>query len=269
MSVKQSRLAKSKLFGAAAMLLGIFGFLVIIHRLCCYVYEYDAEFSPVDYGRFNVLSFFTIQSNVFVYIYLICAGLAAFGVKRAGKLAYEPVVGAMATTYILVTGVVYTAGIPMGFTPPFTWHDSYHAMNSFIQVYFHMIIPPLMLILWFFPLTDKRAAHRDVWWFALYPLAYSVFSIIRGAVGKMHFYPYPFYRPEFIWSLFAGSAEVDYGLAYFLMALVLVVGVMLFVGIGRLMMLINDTMVKRMFWQPPYKREPREAPSCGGGEGEI
>ena len=85
----------------------------------------------------------------------------------------------------------------------------------------------------------------------------------------MHFYPYPFYRPEFIWSLFAGSAEVDYGLAYFLMALVLVVGVMLFVGIGRLMMLINDTMVKRMFWQPPYKREPREAPSCGGGEGEI
>lgn len=246
MQAQKSRLAKSKIFGTAAVVLGVFGFLVIIHRLSCYVFEYDAEFSPVDYGRFNVLSFFTIQSNVFVYVYLIAAGLAAFGVKGAEKIAHEPLVGAMATTYILVTGVVYTAGIPMGFTPPFTWYDAYHAMNSFIQVYFHMIIPPVMLILWFFPFADKRVRHSDVWYFAVYPLVYSVFSIMRGALGEMHFYPYPFYKPEFIWSLFS-SAPVNYAAAYVLMALVLAVGLMLFVGIGRLTILINDKTTDKLF----------------------
>lgn len=244
--IKKSKLAQNKIFGAAAVLLGVFGFLVIIHRLSCYVFEYDAQYSPVDYGRFNVLSFFTIQSNVFVYIYLIAAGLAAFGVKGAEKIAYEPLVGAMATTYIVVTGVVYTAGIPMGFTPPFEWYDAYHAMNSFIQVYFHMIVPPLMLVLWFFPFTDKRIKHSSVWYFAIYPLVYSVFSIIRGALGKMHFYPYPFYRPEFIWSLFS-SDTVNYAAAYALMALVLAAGLMLFVGIGRAIVLVNDRMISVFF----------------------
>lgn len=256
MSTQKSRLAQSKVFGTAAILLGVFGFLVIIHRLSHYIYEYDAEFSPVDYGRFNILSFFTIQSNVFVYVYLIAAGLAAFGVKGAAKVAHTPVVGAMATTYILVTGVVYTAGIPMGFTPPFEWHDSYHAMNSFIQVYFHMIVPPLMLILWFFPFTDRRIRHADAWYFAIYPLVYSLFSIVRGGVGAMHFYPYPFYRPDFIWSLFS-SAPVNTAAAYVLMMLVLAVGLLLFVGIGRLMILINDKMTDRWFVAARYVRMPR------------
>ena len=246
MKACKSKLATNKVFGVAAILLGVFGFLIIIHRLSHYVYEYDPEFSPVDYGSFNILSFFTIQSNVFVYVYLIAAGLAAFGVKAGEKVAHSPLVGAMATTYILVTGVVYTAGIPMGFTPPFEWYDSYHAMNSFIQVYFHMIIPPVMLVLWFFPFADRQVKPRYAWYFAIYPLVYSVFSIIRGTVGKMHFYPYPFYRPEFIWSLFS-DAPVNEAAAYVLMALVLVVGLMLFVGIGRLMIFINDRAAARVF----------------------
>lgn len=234
------------------MILGVFGFLIIIHRLCYYKFEYDEKFSPVDYGKFNILSFFTIQSNVFVYVYLICAGLASFGVKCAKKVAYNPLVGAMATTYILVTGLVYTAGIPMGFTPPFQWGDSYHAMSSFIQVYFHMIIPPFMVILWFFPFTNKRINHKTVWFFAIYPFVYSIFSIIRGAVGDMHFYPYPFYRPEFIWSLFSKGA-INYPLAYFLM---FVVGMLLFIGIGRLLILANDKMVDKQFCDVDvYKRE--------------
>lgn len=196
-----------------------------------------------------------VQSNVFVYVYLICAGLASFGVKCAKKVAYNPLVGAMATTYILVTGLVYTAGIPMGFTPPFQWGDSYHAMSSFIQVYFHMIIPPFMVILWFFPFTNKRINHKTVWFFAIYPFVYSIFSIIRGAVGDMHFYPYPFYRPEFIWSLFSKGA-INYPLAYFLMFVVLVLGMLLFIGIGRLLILANDKMIDKQFCDVDvYKRE--------------
>ena len=67
-----------------------------------------------------------------------------------------------------------------------------------------------------------------------------------GAVGKMHFYPYPFYRPEFIWSIFS-KGDVNYPLAYFLMFIVLMAGMLLFVGIGRLMMFINDKMISKTF----------------------
>lgn len=262
--MRQSRLAKSKAAGVAMMTLGVFGFLVIIHRLSCYVFEYDAEFSPVDYGRFNVLSFFTIQSNVFVYVYLICAALACFGVKGAEKFGHSPFFGAMATTYIIVTGVVYTAGIPMGFTPPFTWHDPYHAMNSFIQVYFHMIVPPVMLVLWFFPFTDRRVRHRDVWYFGIYPFLYSLFSILRGGVGKMHFYPYPFYRPEFIWELFGGGENVNFAAAYVLMFLVLIAGICLFVGLGRLLVTVNDMMTEKFFPSVAYERICADGASKGG-----
>lgn len=72
----------------------------------------------------------------------------------------------------------------------------------------------------------------------------------------MHFYPYPFYRPEFIWSIFS-KGDVNYPLAYFLMFLVLMAGMLLFVGIGRLMILINDKMIDKQFVSlvASYERE--------------
>lgn len=126
-----------------------------------------------------------------------------------------------------------------------------------------MIIPPIMLVLWFFPLSNRKVKHKYVWYFAIYPLVYSIFSIIRGAVGKMHFYPYPFYRPEFIWSIFSKSQTVNYPLAYFLMALVLIVGMLLFIGIGRLMILINDKRVDSVFkpLEPLYVRDEEQEQS--------
>ena len=71
----------------------------------------------------------------------------------------------------------------------------------------------------------------------------------------MHFYPYPFYRPEFIWSLFSKGA-INYPLAYFLMFVVLVLGMLLFIGIGRLLILANDKMIDKQFCDVDvYKRE--------------
>ena len=43
---KESKLAKNKAFGTLLMILGVFGFLIIIHRLCYYKFEYDEKFSP-------------------------------------------------------------------------------------------------------------------------------------------------------------------------------------------------------------------------------
>lgn len=233
-------LYKNKLFGSLLFLIGLFGVLVILHRLSYYVYEYDPEFSPIDYGRFNILSFFTVQSNILVCFYLITSALAVFGIQKAQKIAFSPLFGAMVTTYIIVTGAVYCCGIPLGFTPPFTWDNPTHAMLSFIQVFHHMIVPPLMVILWFFPATDNRISHKKLIYFGIYPLVYSLFSIARGAVSNPTFYPYPFYRPDFITSMISPDKPQNYVVGYILMIPLLILGIGLFIAVARLVVLIND-----------------------------
>ncbi len=233
-------LYKNKLFGTFLLIIGIFGVLVILHRLSYYVYEYDPEFSPIDYGRFNILSFFTVQSNILVCFYLITSALAVFGAKKAQKIAFCPTFGAMVTTYIIVTGAVYCCGIPLGFTPPFSWDNPTHAMLSFIQVFHHMIVPPLMVILWFFPATDRCVDHKKLLFFGIYPLVYSLFSMVRGAVSDPTFYPYPFYRPDFVWSMVFADKPVNIAAAYIMMIPLLIVGIGLFIAVARLVIMIND-----------------------------
>lgn len=233
-------IAKNKAVGVFLMVIAVFGFLLIAHRLSYYVYEYDPKFSPVDYGKYNILSFFTVQSNFFVYVYLLISALGIFGVERARKIAFSPTVGLLLTTYIIVTGLVYCCGIPLGFTPPFKWDSPGHSMSSFIQVYYHMIVPPLMIILWFFPFTNEKIEKKNLLYVGIYPLVYSLFSIVRGAFSDTTFYPYPFYNPQFIWEMFFKDKPINTPLAYIMIIPLLFVGIGLFVLIARFLILIND-----------------------------
>lgn len=237
---KINPLYQKKLFGMLLLIIGVFGILVILHRLAHYVYEYDAQFSPIDYGRFNIISYFTVQSNIFVCGYLLTMSAAVFGNKHAQKIAFNPMLGTMVTTYIVLTGLVYCCGIPLGFTPPFKWDNPTHAMSSFIQVFHHMIIPPFMLILWLFPASNKKVSYKSVWLIGIYPLVYSVFSIVRGAVSDPTFYPYPFYQPTFFWEMLLGDRPLNLPLAYLLMLPALIAGIMLFVMVGMIIAFIHN-----------------------------
>ncbi len=243
-STMRFSVSRNKILGAALLVVSIFAVLIIFHRFGYYAYEYDAQFAPVDYGKYNFLSFFTVQSNIFVCIYLTSLSMALLGVKCAEKIAFNPVIGTMVTTYIFVTGLVYCCGIPMGFTPPFKWDTPGHSITSFIQVFHHMIIPPVMVALWFFPMTNRRVGHKKLWIYGIYPLVYSLFSIVRGAVSDLHFYPYPFYRPDFIRELFFGDRFADNIYAgYALMVPVLIAGITLFIAIARVFIFISDKRI--------------------------
>lgn len=246
MEIKIRNSMKNKSLGIVLLILGLFSVAVILHRLSYYVFEYDAKFSPIDYGRFNIISYFTVESNIFVCFYLLVNAFAVLGNEKAKRIAFSPTLSLFVTTYIIVTGVVYCCGIPFGFTPPFKWDTPTHSMSSFIQVYHHMIIPPLMLILFLFPATNKKADKKCVWYAGIYPLVYSVFSIIRGVFSNPTFYPYPFYRPEFIWDLFLKGKEMNLALAYLLMLPVLVVGIGIFIALARLLLFIQDKRKEKM-----------------------
>lgn len=237
-------LYKNKIFGICLLILGVFSVLVIIHRMAHYVYEFDPKYSPIDYGRFNFLSFFTVQSNIFVCFYLLVSAFAVLGNAQAQKIAFSPMLGALVTAYILITGIVYCCGIPLGFTTPYQWDNPTHSMLSFIQVYHHMIIPPLLLLLWFFPATKQRIAPKKSWLFAVYPLVYSIVSVVRGALVQPTFYVYPFYNPSFFWEMFFGDKPMDLTQAYWLMVPILLAAMFLFIGTAALLIFIHNRRVK-------------------------
>lgn len=243
--VQENKIAKNKWVGAVLLLFALFGFFVFVYRLCYYAYEYDPEYSPVDYGKYNILSYFTVQSNFFCYVYFLFAALGIFGVEKAKKIGFHPAVGALVTVYVLVAGITYTAGIPLGMTPPFKWDTPAHSMSSFIQVYYHMIIPPAALILWCFPFTNQRLTKKTLVLSGIYPLVYSLFSIVRGRFSDPTYYPYPFYNPEFIWGMVSKNTPVNFVGAYLLMAVLLVFGISLFVGITALIVWVHNKKVRR------------------------
>ncbi len=244
MFLTEKRIAKNRAVGAFLIAFALLGFALIAHRLCHYIYEYDAQYSPVNYGKYNILSYFTVQSNFFAYVYFLCAGLGICGCEKAKKIGFNSCAGALVTVYVLVAGVTYCAGFPMKLTPPLKWDGAYHAMQSFIQVYYHMIMPPLALALWFFPFRNEKLGKKCVLLSGVYPFIYSVFSIIRGAFSDPEYYPYPFYNPAFVWQAVRGDESMNTAAAYGIIAVLLVFGISLFMGITALIVLIHNKRVK-------------------------
>ncbi len=246
MDYKLRPLMKNKPFGALMIFTGLIGVAIIIMRIVCYEFEYVPGYYEIDYGRFNFFSFFTVQSNILVSVYLLCLGAAVFGNERAKKIAFSPMVRLAVTTYILVTGMVYCGGIPMKMTPPLSWDNFQHAMLGTVQVFHHMIMPPFMLILFLIPPTDEKIQRKKLWIIGIYPFVYSVFSIVRGAGSNPQFYPYPFYRPEFFWNMFFNGKELNTASAYLLMLPMLILGISVFVLLSLILSLIHNRLCSKM-----------------------
>ena len=223
---------RKKVLGTLLVLVGLFGFVLLVYRVAAYQFEYDAVSSPVDYGRWNFFSYFTIQSNIAGYIYLVLVGLAFCGVQKVEAAAYNPLFGAFVTTYVVMAGLVFCAGLPLGMSPAFEWDTWAHGVYSFMQIFYHMVMPVIVLVLWFLPVSQKPIPYSKSWLFYIYPFAYSVFSILRGTFGGMHYYPYPFYNAEFFdgsWALMIGG---------------LVVGCLIFVAAGLLFIWIHNKRIE-------------------------
>ena len=237
---------KNKAFGACLLLTGAAAFALIVLRVVFYQFKFDPQYYPVDYGRFNFFSFFTVQSNLYVCFYLVCLGCAVFGAKRAQIIAFSPMVRLTVTTYILVTGMVYCGGIPMKMTPPLYWTDFYQSLLSVVQIVHHVVMPVLVLVLFLLPPTNKKIRFRALPLVGIYPLAYSLVSIARGALTDPQFYPYPFYRPDFFWTMFFGSRPLQPVAAYLLMLPMLLLGIGVFLLIALVLTAVHNRICSRL-----------------------
>ena len=246
MTGREQPLMKNKAFGVLLLVMALIALGVILLRICCYQFEYDPKYYTVDYGRFNFFSYFTVQSNLYVYFYLFCLSFAIFGSSRAKKIAYRPMVRLTVMTYILVTGVVYCAGFPLGMSPPLSWDNFQHAMLASVQVLHHMIMPTFMFILFLLPPTDETIDLKKLPLVAVYPLVYSLVSVERGALSEPPFFPYPFFRPEFFWNILCRGREMNLPAAYLLMTPFILLGICLFPLIALALAKLHNKRCKQL-----------------------
>jgi hypothetical protein len=126
-----------------------------------------------------VFAYFTILTNL-----LVAVVFTALAVERTPMRAPWVVAGTMLS--ILLVGVIY--GLLLHGTMELS------GGSAVANVLNHMATPVLVPLFWiiFTPKGELRWWHPLVW--AIYPLAYFAYSLIRG--GQTGQYPYPFLDPS-------------------------------------------------------------------------
>jgi len=168
-------------------------------------------FPPIAGGGGSVVSFlsyFTIQSNLIaatVLLWLAIRPPAAANVLRAD------IIRGAAVLYLAITGIVFAlllSGASAQMPAALLWTNAVlHQLSPILLFLDWLVVPPAP------GLTFRRA----LWWL-VYPLAYLVYTLVRGAI--IDWYPYPFLTPEVV-------GGYDGVLAY---AAAITIGVLVFMG---------------------------------------
>ena len=125
-------------------------------------------------------SFFTILTSLFVaagYTFPLLAPASAPGRYFASASARGS-----AAVYIVVVGVVYALLLSQLYHP--------HGWAKFADVLVHDVAPVFYVVYWFIFAAKEDLRWKDAAAWLGYPLAYLVWTLLRGAL--VSYYPYPF-----------------------------------------------------------------------------
>ncbi|CAN5356863.1 Pr6Pr family membrane protein [soil metagenome] len=131
----------------------------------------------------NFFSFFTIQSNVLAAAMLLYSAVRA---ARPDALPRRDILRGAVTLYLLITGIVY--GVLLS-----GYQDALQTTIPWVDTVLHRIIPLVIVADWLLDPPVARLRWRFVRWWLAYPVAYVVYSLIRGPI--VDWYPYPFLDP--------------------------------------------------------------------------
>lgn len=137
-----------------------------------------------EFSTANFFHFFTIESNILAAMIFVIAGLGVLAGKKASD-GFARLRGA-ATVYMVVTGIVYVlllSGLEESLQTPIPW----------INTVLHYVMPVAVLADWLLVPPKRRIAFGRAAVWLIFPLAYGVYSLVRGHITD--WYPYPFLNP--------------------------------------------------------------------------
>jgi hypothetical protein len=165
-----------KLLIGYKLFFGLLGFSAIVTEVATI-----AERGQFDAANF--FSYFTIQTNILVFLTLILSAIAV-AMNKNGKL---DIVRGAVTVYIFLVGVAFSVllarieGITFTAVP---WDN----------LILHYIMPLAMLIDFLFDRPKRKLSFKWSLLWLIVPVAYLAYSLIRGAITG--WYPYPFLCPD-------------------------------------------------------------------------
>ncbi len=141
-----------------------------------------------------LLSYFTIQSNIFCLVYFaVAAAYCVMDIRNDGKIGtttpFPRIKGAVVLA-ITITFLVYTFILNPGFSM------TGEAADLIPNLIVHLIVPVMAIMDWI--LFDRKGNYQKydpVYWLSI-PLLYMVYIMIRAQIGgpfpNDSQYPYPF-----------------------------------------------------------------------------
>ncbi|RFA19361.1 Pr6Pr family membrane protein [Subtercola boreus] len=200
----------------------------------------DCVFASGTCRASNLLSYFTIESNIAFVVLLVL--LLARGLHRAER-EWLTVLRALVTAYLVVSGVTFVALIANAGIADYVF------LVPTSEKVLHFVVPSYAILDFVFAPGRRRLHWNTVWVSLAFPLVYAAYTLVRGpAVG---WYPYIFLDPQW-----AGSYSAVGVYAAVLAALILLVSAGL----------IAASRLPRM---PPRRVHPRPpAPSPTGVQDE-
>jgi hypothetical protein len=130
----------------------------------------------------NFFSYFTILANLFVAIVLIAGAINL--IRRKDPTEAGDILRGSATVSIAIVGIVF--GLLLSHL------DS--GMIPWTNFVLHSLIPIVMVLDWLIQPPKTKLVPRHIWFWVLYPIAYLVYSLLRGA--STNWYPYWFIDPS-------------------------------------------------------------------------
>ena len=128
----------------------------------------------------NLFSYFTILTNLLIAVSV--TAILIFPGTSVGRFFKNPSVQTAIALYIFIVALVYNT-VLRGIITLNGW-------NLFTDTLLHVIVPILYIIYWFVFLEKGTLQYKQCLNWLIFPFAYLVYSLIRGAV--YNWYPYPF-----------------------------------------------------------------------------
>ncbi|MGM7776411.1 Pr6Pr family membrane protein [Arthrobacter sp. KNU-44] len=136
----------------------------------------------LGFDPWNFFSYFTNLSNIFASVVLLISGYRVLVGKRPSEL--DDATRGTATIAMAVVGLVFgalLAGQDLG------------SLLPWVNFVVHYLMPVVMVADWLFQPPRSRLAIKHLWYWLLYPVAYLVYSLIRGSF--VNWYAYWFIDP--------------------------------------------------------------------------
>ncbi len=158
-----------------------FKLLVALAALVGVAIQIQVSADPL--GKLNLLSYFTIQSNIIVGVVFLASAVKTLGGGEPGR--------ALAALERSARVWIWMTGLAFHFLLSRVWHPvGIQALANFLV---HYAVPAGALLSWI--VFERKGGHRigDIVVIAAYPLLYAAASLLRGSLDG--WYPYWFLDP--------------------------------------------------------------------------